>query len=234
MSIYLNSDLKNVAVRLSGGPDSSIIYHAVCDFYKDDQQARIFPYTISTPLRPHSGTKAKAVVDMVQKLTGVQPAKHYIAWHEDHNEHNSRERNSLEYTLAQDLLCDQIIRSHSIDIHYSGLSINCPVQDLESAIALHGLDETECRYSLTTRDTSRDLPTEPVITKAKGMIMCLPFARDHKLAVRAEFDRYAVRQNLFPLTWSCEHNSQKDQQDPSHCGKCYFCIERVYAFGGLE
>jgi hypothetical protein len=234
MAIYLNQTLKNIAVRLSGGPDSSIIYYAVCDFYKDDPLAQIFPYTISTPLRPHSGPRARRVVDMVARATGVNPTKHYISWYEDHNEHNTREKNSLEYTRSQDMLCDEIIRSHSINIHYSGLSINCPIEDLGETIDLHGLDEKECRYSLTTRDESRDVPTEQVISNRGNTIMCLPFARDHKLAVRAEFDRYGVIDDLFPITWSCEHNSQKDQQDPLHCGKCYFCIERIYAFGRLE
>lgn len=232
--IYLNRDLKNIAVRLSGGPDSSIIYYAVCDFYKNDPDAKIFPYTISTPLRPHSGRKAKEVIEVVSQLTGAQPTEHYVRWHDAHNEKNSRESNSYEYTKAQDDLCDEIIRKHSIEIHYSGLSINCPLDRLEEAITVHGLDPRECGHSLTTRDVSRDIPSEQVITKSRTTIMCLPFAREHKLAVRRQFDFYSVTESLFPHTWSCEHNSQKDQEDPAHCGKCYFCIERAYAFGRLE
>lgn len=233
MKIHLDRSLKNIAVRLSGGPDSSIIYHAVCDFYKDDPDARIYPYTLSTPLRPHSGPKASKVVDIVGELTGVIPATHYIRWHAEHNQNNDRSTNSVEYTKGQDDLGNLILSKHRIDIHYSGLSMNCSTDDLIKTIGLYGLNEKECMYSILTRDDSRDVATEDVLIETNGRFMCLPFAHTDKLSVRETFDEYGVTDSLFPHTWSCEHNSQKDIDDPVHCGKCYFCLERIYAFGRL-
>lgn len=233
MKIHLDKGLKNIAVRLSGGPDSSIIYHAVCDFYRDDPDARIYPYTVSTPLRPHSGPKAKKVVEVVTALTGVAPALHYVRWHDAHNQQNDRETNSIEYTKGQDLLMREIFSTHGIDIHYSGLSMNCPVGDLERTVIENGLDAKACEFSIRTRDDSRDVPTEKPLERLNGKIMCLPFAERDKRAVSETFAEYGVLDSLFPHTWSCEHNSQKDIEEPEHCGKCYFCIERIYAFGRL-
>ena len=34
--MYFNKNFKNVAVKLSGGADSSLIYYYVCDYYKDN------------------------------------------------------------------------------------------------------------------------------------------------------------------------------------------------------
>lgn len=230
--IHLDPGLKKIAVRLSGGPDSSIIYHAVCDFYKDTPGASVYPYTVSTPLRPHSGKKAAKVVDVVRDLTGVSPTKHYISWHDEHNPKNSSAVNSLEYTKAQDDLCKEVISSNRIEIHYSGLSINCPIDELENAIRMYNLP-FESYASLATRDQTRDVPTESTMLMSGNVAMCLPFAAYDKRQVRKEFDRYGVVDTLFPHTWSCEHNEQRNIEDPVHCGKCYFCIERVYAFGRL-
>ena len=232
MSIHLDPSKKNIAVRLSGGPDSSIIYYAVCDFYKDYSDISIYPYTVSTPLRPHSGSKAKKVVKVVTDLTGVSPTKHYVAWHEQHRLDNKPEVNSIEYTKGQDDLFTQICKMHPIDMHYTGLSINCPFDELEAAIQTYNLSD-ECYRSLHFRDETRDVPTELTISKMGNATMCMPFATYDKREVRKEFDRYDVVDTLFPHTWSCEHNSQMHISDPVHCGKCYFCIERVYAFGRL-
>lgn len=233
MVIYLNHELKNVAVRLSGGPDSSIIYHAVCDFYKNDPDARIYPYTVSTPLRPHSGNKAKQVVEIVSKLTGKLPEEHYISWNENHNPENDKVTNSREYTKGQDDLEDELFRSHQIDIRYAGLSINCPADGLIQSINKYNLNEKECLYSITTRDMSRDVATEETLIKSNGCLLCLPFARFDKREVYRTFEAYGVLDSLFPYTWSCEHNDQIKDDDPVHCGKCYFCMERIYAFGRL-
>lgn len=230
MSIHLDPNKKNIAVRLSGGPDSSIIYYAVCDFYKDKPGVSIYPYTMSTPLRPHSGRKAEKVVEVVTELTGVPPTKHYVVWNEKHNTGNSREVNSFEYTKGQDDLFDEIIKAHPIDIHYTGLSTNCPIDELEEAIHAYNLPDESYR-TLRSRDDSRDVPTEEPLSEINGLVMCMPFARYDKRQVRKEFDRYGVVDTLFPHTWSCEHNSQLHLLDPVHCGKCYFCIERIYAFG---
>lgn len=232
MSIRLDPRLKNIAVRLSGGPDSSIIYYAVCDFYKQMPGISIYPYTISTPLRPHSGKKAKKVVEIVANLTGVSPIEHYVSWHDAHNPRNSSDLNSIEYTKAQDDLCKHIISSRQIDIHYSGLSINCPVAELEASIRQHNLPP-ESYASLDTRDRTRDVPSELELSIDGKVTMCLPFASHDKRQVKKQFDHYGVVDVLFPHTWSCEHNGQMHVEEPEHCGKCYFCIERIYAFGRL-
>lgn len=232
MSIHLDPTKKNIAVRLSGGPDSSIIYYAVCDFYKNDPGVSIYPYTLSTPLRPHSGRKAENVVEVVAGLTGVTPTKHYLVWNGKHNPNNRPEINSYEYTKGQDDLFHEIVNAHPIDMHYTGLSANCPVDELEDAIFTYGLPDESLR-TLRSRDDSRDVPTEETLTEMDGMVMCMPFARYDKRQVKKEFDDYGVVDSLFPHTWSCEHNSQMHLVDPVHCGKCYFCIERIYAFGRL-
>jgi 7-cyano-7-deazaguanine synthase in queuosine biosynthesis len=40
----------------------------------------------------------------------------------------------------------------------------------------------------------------------------------------------AVEQELFPFTRSCE----TDAHTTGHCGHCWWCKERLWAFGYLE
>ena len=41
--IPLNAAHRNAAIRLSGGPDSAIIYYVLCDFYKNDTIKKLHP-----------------------------------------------------------------------------------------------------------------------------------------------------------------------------------------------
>ena len=51
-----------------------------------------------------------------------------------------------------------------------------------------------------------------------------------KKGVAELYDYFGLMDTLFPLTRSCE-----DWTDDfsAHCGKCWFCLERLWGFGKL-
>lgn len=231
--IPLNPQHKNIAVRLSGGPDSSILYYALCDFYKNDDTAKIYPYTVSTPLRPHSVNKAKTVVSIVSKLTGKLPTTHYTLMHYPHNKNNDVDTNSFEYTNGQELLEQRVIDECSLDAIYTGLSCNCPINELTAMVENCDTDKDRRRIALTLRDESRDMPISDTICNIGDIMVYMPFAHSNKNAVYQLYLQYGVVDELYPYTWSCENNEQITEENPTHCGVCYFCLERLYAFGKL-
>ena len=231
--ITLDKKHRNIAVRLSGGPDSAIIYHAVCDFYKDDMTAEIYPYTMASPLRPHAIYKARDVIDIVTRLTGKSPAYHYTVMHNTHNSSNDFSVNSFEYTKGQEDLEALVFNTHQIDARYTGLSINCPVDDMMNMVEQSEVDKVACRIAIATRDISRDVPTEMTVCQVGSTTMYLPFAACDKRVVYKLYNDYNVLDELYPYTWSCENDMQAQHADPAHCGTCYFCLERLYAFGKL-
>ena len=223
---------KNIAIRLSGGPDSAIIYYAICNFYKDDLTTNIFPMTMASPLRPHSIKKATDVINTVAKLTGRYPTQHYTVFHFAHNVNNEWPINSIEYTKSQEELESMVFNTKQIDARYAGLSINCPIDELTTMVNQFD-NSIDYQKSLATRDQSRDVPTEAPVCKLDNITMYLPFAHHDKRTVFQVYKDYDVVESLYPVTWSCENDMQMQSDNPLHCGTCYFCLERIYAFGKI-
>lgn len=232
--VFKDPACKNIAIRMSGGPDSAIIYYAICDFYKDRDDVNIFPYTMSSPLRPHSIKKAKAVIDFTTAATGKAPTVHYTAHHTEHNKDNSQEVNDFEYVNGQELLEQTMMAEQSIDIIYCGVSMNCPTKQLEDFVnSLSIVKSMKYQDAIQSRDIDRDNMSMPRLTFNDSHYSFLPLVNVNKHTVKELFDQYSVTTTLFPITWSCEDPFQSNHVNPTHCGGCYFCLEREFVFERL-
>lgn len=59
--------------------------------------------------------------------------------------------------------------------------------------------------------------------------MYTPFHRINKSVIAEMYSELRLKDNLFPLTRSCENDSWTE----GHCGTCWWCKERQWAFGKL-
>lgn len=57
-----------------------------------------------------------------------------------------------------------------------------------------------------------------------------PLFNIDKLKIKEIYDELAITDTLFPITRSCESLELKT----GHCGECWWCEERKWAFGALE
>lgn len=232
--VFKDPTCKKIAVRLSGGPDSALIYYAVCNYYKHDQDVKIYPYTMSSPLRPHSIKKAKDVVYFVTSLTGKAPEKHYHLHYLNHNADNDSKTNQDEYTLGQDILEQSLHSEVKIDIRYTGLSMNCPENEIVKYVdSLPWNRAIKYNGTVDTRAHDRDTLFESRIYMIGTYYSFSPLTNVDKREVKKLYDHFNLTKTLYPLTWSCESPIQNQQENPKHCGTCYFCLEREFAFGKL-
>ena len=81
-----------------------------------------------------------------------------------------------------------------------------------------------------TRDESADKPIE----SWGGFAYYInPFFQINKKGVAKLYDQFGLTRRLFPLTYSCEGPADRTNTHTQHCGKCWWCLERVWAFGFL-
>lgn len=232
--VFKDITCKNIAVRLSGGPDSALVYYAVCDYYKDQDDVNIYPYTMATPLRPYAIDKAKAVIEFTAKTTGKSCAEHYTIFHTDHNKHNAQQVNDVEYVNGQEILERRLLSEKSIDIVYYGLSLNCQFSELQRFVdSLQPIKSMKYKDALVARDFSRDIEIGPRVLFIDPHYAFFPLIASDKKTVKHMYDHYNVTKTLYPLTWSCESDLQAELETPVQCGCCYFCLEREFAFGRL-
>lgn len=232
--VFKDATCKNIAVRLSGGPDSALVYYAVCDYYKNNDDVKIYPYTMATPLRPYAIDRAKAVIDFTTAATGKQCEQHYTIFHTAHNKDNPQEINDVEYTNGQEILERQLLAEQSIDIIYYGLSLNCQFNELQRFVdSLQPIKSMKYKDALVAKDFSRDIDLGPRIMFIDPHYVFFPLIASDKKTVKYLYDYYKLTKTLYPITWSCESDLQSELETPVQCGSCYFCLEREFAFGRL-
>lgn len=241
---YFNDNWKNIGVKLSGGADSAIMYYAICNYYKDRDDVNIYPITLDTKFKPWYSQGAKRVIELVTKLTGKEPTEHLVRYSAKHK----NKETAKFYISEQMLLQGDAIRRFNLDVTYSGLTSNPIEYDILKSVREYYQDNDKI-YNIVEkhilgRDTNRDLgqniyaQTRQVIRNK--VLNIRPFVEGDKKLIYEAYKYYNRLDDLYPLSYSCETRYQehklveKENHDWKHCGYCFFCAERIYAFGKLE
>lgn len=240
---YFNDGWKSIGVKLSGGADSAIVYYAICNYYKDRPDVKIYPMTLDTEFKSWYSEGAKRVIKKVTELTGKAPEKHIIKYS---NKHKDRETANFYISEQQSLVGESLLK-YNFDAVYNGLTSNPPEEDILNAVKEYYADNIEtykiAKQHIVKRDFSRDLGKNKYgenVTDAKYFTNIRPFVHGDKKITYDAYKYYDRLDDLYPITYSCETRYQehklveKEKHDWEHCGYCFFCAERIYAFGKLE
>lgn len=240
---YFDDKWKSIGVKLSGGADSAIIYYAVCNYYKNRDDVNIYPITLDTKFKPWYSQGAKRVIELVTELTGKGPKEHFIRYTD---KHKNRQTANF-YISEQKILQGDAIKRYDLDVTYNGLTSNPLERDILSAVRKYYKDDDKI-YNITERhvlgrDTNRDLGQNIYAQVRTPIAMTSlnirPFVEGDKKLTYQAYKYYDRLHDLYPLTYSCETRYQehklleKKEHDWKHCGYCFFCAERIYAFGEL-
>jgi len=236
-----------ITVKLSGGADSSIIYYALCNELADrNMDIPVFVATLVAEEKAWYAHYAKKVIDFTCERTGIKPVEHRtlflpMPWDID------------SYTVAQDELLNSIIDDNLANVYYGGLTAN-PDPDImtKDSYSVHGMSfesYDHCRRIADERDWARDDNSEKYAigygsTPAGNRFLgVLPFIHlDKKFGTAAMYEKLGVTDDLLPITYSCEERDKNHKtfiktvdgfDEYTHCGSCWFCMERAYAFGRL-
>lgn len=215
----LGKPVETVGIWMSGGADSSLLCYLLAEkIYQQGLDIKIQPITVQK--RPGE-TVAEEVVDFI-KFEIADVFKEHIIYRtpddwQDDEYHGLFRKKHHEHLL-----------NRTYDLIYSGITSNPPV-DVQEQIGQEISEDVE-----NIRGESAD----------KRLIFYCSFDRDGELyeemEVRPFFmmdkqgvsDIYKQRgllDTLFPITKSCENRNQLQ----GHCGGCWWCLERKWAFGRL-
>lgn len=231
--LVFKPNYKDVAVKLSGGADSAIVYYAVCNYYKRTN-TNVYALTMSTVTKPWYPTGAANIIKLVYELTGVSPVAHYV--------HHQPESGAAAYSRGITRMDELAVKQFELDAIYSGLTINPPVDEMKEYFAhthqQFGLDQARLLAHIEGRDDTRDTTEEPTFfTKRHGersVDRIRPFINKNKQAVYHAYQTYDMMEKLYPHTYSCETvPDDYDTMDFVHCGHCFFCLERYWGFGRI-
>lgn len=239
-----------LAVKLSGGADSSIIYYTLC---KEMQELGIdvplYVVTLDVETKDWYSHYAKKVIDYTEEKTGIRPKEHLINY-------LSLPWTVPDYEVAQEINLSKLINTKQINVYYGGLTQNPARRNMAKAWNNKGMKMESYweAYNLCKEGADPDRnnnSTKQTIGYGRSLnqnhnepfLGVLPFVqKDKRDGTAALYKTMGVTNELLPLTYSCEEDRQTQKikldivdgyQEYSHCGKCWFCLERSYAFGRL-
>lgn len=204
-------------INVSGGADSAVLLYLTMK-YSTENLINIF--TLGNNQRYRRNVHAAtAVVERCIQLTGNTNIKHHIHYcdiqnHESLSEMLTYHRNNSE-----------------IDVMLGGVTQNPPAEITDK----FELEVTEDERSPgNTRDS--------IIRVGDKIVGFKPFVNSDKQAIAELYEKYDLMETLFPVTRSCEfdptniffHNRKIVDPGMGHCGRCWWCEERKWAFGRLE
>jgi hypothetical protein len=200
-----------VGVGISGGADSALLLYLLMSNVTDT----IHIYNMWSSYRKSAFKKnVDSVIETCSKLTGnTNYVVHKVQVEPDE---------SIEFYF--DMLTKALDKKE-VDIVYLGITNFPPAevylkfdQQQEDWHNKFRSDEVEHPlFGLTIESLNLD-------TRAY-----VPLRNYNKKAVAQLYDLLGLKQSLLPVTRSCENDNHID----SHCGKCWWCQERIWAFGNL-
>lgn len=201
---------------LSGGADSAILAWITikyCEAHMPDAQLRFI--TLATPQKGWAHAKwANRVIDGLLNHTGTSiVTDHHVFYRPEQTIENLKE---MEYEYANNGISNIIL----------GATTQNPPSDVEH------LQEGRSLY----RDPGHALPELKYVTTESGldMIRYRPFVNVDKRLTAHIYKEHDLGW-LYKITRSCEqYVENNDNNMELHCGECWWCKERLWAFGDLE
>ena len=216
----LNIDLHdvNIGVAVSGGADSALLLYII-------MKNITAPITIvscgNSLTHNQEPVNALKITNEIMKLTGKKNVYFITHW---------AENKQLTTTFQKELVVDTL----KLDVMYFGFTRPPPKDeivefDTENVAAAGGIDSELVRKTYWSKDEELIDIFGP---KAKGFKLPLavasPFININKKEI-AKLYKVLDIEYLYSMTRSCESLTVLD----AHCGECWWCKERVWAFGKL-
>jgi len=238
--LFIPNDTIGIVIKLSGGADSSILYYALCKHItENDLNIPIYAVSMDTNRKPWYSHYAKKVIEFTKNNLSIEPVEHRTTFLDGN-------WTTKKYDWTQHCLMMGPINEGLANVAYSGLTQNPTQFELMQTIDHPAFNKDGIRYArdivLSTDKSRNNHSREPVVKLNPGYTMIRPFVQQTKRAVANWYQAYNLTDTLFPLTYSCEE-TDTDLKTPlsvvnsfhehTHCGCCWFCMERIYAFGRL-
>lgn len=247
-----NFPVEGIVVKLSGGADSSVVYYRLCtEIAERGLDYPLYVVTLDPETKDWYSHYAKKVIEFTKQKTGIAPIEHRVRklplpW------------TVPDYEREQDTVFASVLKDGLANVYYGGLTENPDAELMaKEAFDVEGMtfkSFDDCLQQASDRDKDRNDNNNKFSIgygsehgggplEGLSVLGILPFVHnDKRHGTAAMYKEMDIVDELLPLTYSCENEKPEEKtkldivngyQEYSHCGQCWFCLERAYAFGRL-
>lgn len=204
---------KRICIKLSGGADSALALFLTCKKITEEELDidYILPVTTINRSKPFNFYYATQVLDwMEEQFPNIKILPMEV----------SEAKTNDDYIDAQKFLTHKMISEDRFDVIINGITLTPKGDDFNSPH--NGPYEERTIEKLGAK--------KEIFSTKSGVWFITPFWDKDKRDLANIYEENKLIDTLFPLTRSCE--GFDDMQ--KHCGKCWHCTEREWAFGRLD
>lgn len=192
-----------IGISLSGGADSTLLAFLLMTTYKND----LHFFTYASKEKSYRTVKSSSdVISKCIELTGKINCYHHIKY-----DYTQERNNFFDYLTTQ-------VDTKTVDIIYTGTT-SAPPDEVQKTFTEQLQPDIKARRNSNLK--------KPIWSHENKLFH--PLINFNKKNVFDLYKQYNLLKTLYPLTNSCE----KLDQSFGHCGKCWWCQERIWAFNGL-
>jgi 7-cyano-7-deazaguanine synthase in queuosine biosynthesis len=218
----LGIPVNTIGVWMSGGADSALLCYLLAKQIKKENLAiTIQPITIDYK-RPFV-FKAGPVREKIEEILDV---KHLFEHHIVYNPPGDTLWTPEDLVSQFHIRNYEHFRDNKFQVLYSGITTNPPV-DIQKTFKYGVLADVEAKRGA---DVPKETNRYFVHPDGGEFWEIKPFFELDKKKLAELYKNNNLLDNMFPLTRSCEHVGTVH----GHCGYCWWCNEREWAFGRLE
>ena len=217
-----NVPVKTIGIWMSGGADSALLCYLLAEKIKKEN-LNVTIQLITIDYKRPFVFKAGTVRERIEEILDAKSI------FENHIVYNP----PGEIVWTPDELADQFhirnyehFKNNKFQVLYSGITTNPPVE-VQQTFNYGILPDVEAK-----RGTAIQKETNRYFVHPDGgeFWEIKPFFKLDKKDLAELYKSNNLLDNVFPLTRSCEHIGTVH----GHCGRCWWCNEREWAFGRLE
>lgn len=215
--------IKTIGIWMSGGADSSLLCYLLAKEIKvKNLPVKIQPLTVQK--RPNIFESIPVKNKIIEILDVEHIFNEHIIYHAPSEGWQTKAYLSMFATKNR-----ENIRNNLFQALFSGITTN-PPREVQEQFQWGVLEDVESkRGSHLMKDTVRYF-TETENQIKYEFLEYKPFFNINKKDIAELYKENNLLESLFPLTRSCEDRNFLQ----GHCGKCWWCEERRWAFERLE
>jgi len=233
---FFKNPVKKIAVKISGGTDSSLLLWMMCNFIDISKQydIELYPYH-GRDLSKINVNTSKGVREIINFVSNQFPdvkihelsLKTYRSVSIDgqkRTEHDVYDYGDNAFSWP-DILEQQMRNNYNIDLFINGRSMNLTHEEAD----FYNLNSGQYSYQ-NYRDFRRD--PHRILTGKDTFVDVekhSPFYNCNKFAIAEMYKMYNLMETLYPMTVSCVA-----LEETNPCKQCVWCKEKYVAFGSYD
>jgi len=225
INFEIPDDKHQLGVRCSGGADSSILLYMIVKYLKDNNRNDTKINVISCSNDEKHRWNGRKVADVINYTIDNLKFDNFDI-------HYNFYRDTQQMSYVRDFE-KQLFEENRIDCVISGITAIPPDDVTVENINNQNINLVNT-LEVSDRSANRNNPTWQTAWEYFDKGYYLPFVNVDKRFIADMYKQYNV-DDLLQLTRSCEdvpvHTYYKPDFEYKPCGKCWWCLERKWAFG---